>query len=129
MTITIRDRKAPEPGDVFWADLDPVRGTEQAGRRPVVVLSDDRLHDVSLRSLVCPVTSNRQAWPTKVLIPDDCVVSGAILIDQALMIDRDERLLGFIGRLPDEVVSVAVEALTMFLGRPRDENPRQSSPR
>lgn len=119
MTITIRDRKAPELGDVFWADLDPVRGTDQAGRRPVVVLSDERLHGVSLRSLVCPVTSNQQAWPTKVLIPPDCVVSGAILIDQARMIDRDERLLRFVGRLPDDVVSVAVEALTMFLGRSR----------
>jgi len=129
MTITIPDRKAPEPGDVFWADLDPVRGTEQAGRRPVVVLSDDRLHDVSLRSLVCPLTSNRQAWPTKVLIPADCIVSGAILIDQARMIDRDERLLRFIGRLPDDVVSVAVEALMMFLSRSRDGNPRQSFPR
>ncbi len=129
MTITIRDRKHPELGDVFWADLDPVRGTEQAGRRPVVILSDERLHAVSLRSLVCPVTSNQQAWPTKVLIPADCVIVGAILIDQARMIDRNERLLHFIGRLPDDVVSVAVEALTMFLGRSRDENPRQSFPR
>lgn len=117
MTITIPGRKAPERGDVFWADLDPVRGTEQAGRRPVVVLSDDRLHSVSLRSLVCPITTNQQAWPTKIIIPADCVVSGAILIDQARMTDRDQRLLRFIGRLPNEVVALAVEALTMFLSQ------------
>ena len=124
MTITTRDRQVPDLGDVFWADLDPVRGTEQAGRRPVIVLSDDRLHDVSLRSLVCPITSNPEAWPTKIFIPGDCVVSGAILIDQARMIDRDERLLRYIGRLPDDVVAVAVEAMMMFLGRSRTENRR-----
>ena len=28
-------------GDIVWADLDPVRGHEQAGKRPVVVLSED----------------------------------------------------------------------------------------
>jgi mRNA interferase MazF len=124
MTITIRDRKAPEPGDVFWADLDPVRGTEQAGRRPVVVLSDDRLHEVSLRSLVCPITSNREAWPTRILLPADCVVSGAILIDQARMIDRDERLLRYIGRLPEDVMALVLETMMMFVGDPRARNRR-----
>jgi mRNA interferase MazF len=28
-------------GDIFWADLDPTQGHEQAGRRPVLVLSED----------------------------------------------------------------------------------------
>ena len=28
-------------GDIRWADLDPVRGREQAGRRPVLVISQD----------------------------------------------------------------------------------------
>lgn len=28
-------------GDIFWADLDPVQGHEQAGRRPVLILSAD----------------------------------------------------------------------------------------
>jgi len=31
-------------GDVVWADLDPVQGHEQAGQRPVVVISDDILN-------------------------------------------------------------------------------------
>ena len=34
-------------GDVVWADLDPARGREQAGRRPVVVLSEDVFNDRS----------------------------------------------------------------------------------
>lgn len=28
-------------GDIWWADLDPTRGHEQAGRRPILILSDD----------------------------------------------------------------------------------------
>ncbi len=31
-------------GDIVWADLNPVRGHEQAGRRPIVVISDDNFN-------------------------------------------------------------------------------------
>ena len=41
-----------ERGDVFFVDLDPVRGREQAGRRPVVVLS---INEINQRPLVVAV--------------------------------------------------------------------------
>ena len=44
-------------GDVYLADLDPAKGSEQAGRRPVVVYQDDRLIPVTLTTLVIPFTS------------------------------------------------------------------------
>lgn len=44
-------------GDVVWADLDPVRGHEQAGRRPVVVLSEDVFNDRSGTVIAVAVTS------------------------------------------------------------------------
>ncbi|MBW8060515.1 MAG: type II toxin-antitoxin system PemK/MazF family toxin [Solirubrobacterales bacterium] len=47
----------PEQGDVFWADPDPTRGTEQAKPRPFVVVSVDQLNRAGLRlSLVVPLT-------------------------------------------------------------------------
>ena len=77
MTTTIRASGHPEPGEVYWVDLDPVLGSEQAGRPPVIVLSDDSLHQFSSRILICPITSNPQPWPTKVEIPAGCVVRGS----------------------------------------------------
>jgi mRNA interferase MazF len=44
-------------GDVRWADLDPVRGHEQAGRRPVLVLSHDVFNDRSGTVIVVALTS------------------------------------------------------------------------
>lgn len=107
----------PEAGEVYWVDLDPAVGTEQAGRRPVMVLSDSQFHAVSLRCLVCPITSNRSPWPTKIILPEGCVVEGAILLDQMRMIDRKARHMRYIGKLPDEVVDLTAEALSAFLGR------------
>lgn len=102
MTITTRDPKPFKSGEVHWVDLEPSFGSEQGGRRPVLILSDTTLHDISNRVFGCPITSNRQPWPTKVLIPQGCIVSGALLTDQARMLDR-ARAFRFIGCLPDEL--------------------------
>ena len=44
-------------GDVRWAELDPVRGHEQAGRRPVLVLSHDVFNDRSGTVIALALTS------------------------------------------------------------------------
>src|SRR4029453_10027133 len=44
-------------GDVRWAELDPVRGHEQAGRRPVLVLCHDVFNDGSGRVIALALTS------------------------------------------------------------------------
>lgn len=59
-------------GDVWFADLDPVRGREQAGRRPVLVVSDDVLNRRNLVVTVVIGTDARNpsgAYPTNVLVP------------------------------------------------------------
>jgi mRNA interferase MazF len=58
-------------GDVYLADLDPVKGSEQAGRRPVLILEDNRLIPVTLPVVVIPFTSNlkMQHLPTCVFVP------------------------------------------------------------
>ena len=44
-------------GDVRWADLNPVRGHEQAGQRPVLVLSHDVFNDRSGTVIAVAMTS------------------------------------------------------------------------
>ncbi len=45
-------------GDVFWADLSPVIGSEQDGVRPVVILQNDIGNRYSPTVIVAPLTSN-----------------------------------------------------------------------
>jgi mRNA interferase MazF len=47
-------------GDVVWADLDPARGHEQAGMRPVVILSHDVFNERSGTVIALAVTSQPQ---------------------------------------------------------------------
>ena len=50
-----------EQGDIFLADLNPVKGHEQSGLRPVLVMQNDILNKNLNTVLIAPITSNLQA--------------------------------------------------------------------
>ncbi len=106
----------PDAGDIHWADLDPVLGSEQAGRRPVLVISPRSLHEVSRRALICPITSRMFAWTTTVTLPEGLRVSGSVLADQIRAVDRAARLHDFIERAPESVVAEVRGKLGVILG-------------
>jgi mRNA interferase MazF len=47
-------------GEIRWADLDPTRGHEQSGRRPVLILSNDTFNERSQTVIAMVVTSQPQ---------------------------------------------------------------------
>jgi mRNA interferase MazF len=58
-------------GDLHWGDLDPQKGSEQGGRRPVLIFQDDRLSRAGNTVVVIPFTTSVR-WarlPTCVFIP------------------------------------------------------------
>ena len=60
-------------GDVFWFEPDPVRGSEQAGRRPAIIVSRDAINRVSPVVIVVPLTTYRG----QTLYPSDVLISHA----------------------------------------------------
>ncbi len=116
MTSTAGKAFLPEAGDLVWVDLTPVRGREQGGARPAVVLTDREFHRRNQTAIVCPVTSNRQPWPTKVPLPDGLAAEGAILVDQIRVLDRVERGFRPIGRVPAEVLAEVRATLAALVG-------------
>lgn len=103
------------PGEVLLVDLEPVRGTEQNGR-PAIVVSNDDMHLLARRVISCPIARNRDPRPTKVLLPAGLSVDGAILVDQVRSIDRDARILRFLGFVPDSVLMEVRGRLATHLG-------------
>ena len=108
-----------DAGDLVWVALNPVRGREQAGRRPAVVITTATYHRVSALALVCPITSNLRPWPFKVLLPGNLKIKGAILVDQMRAIDRAERIFGRAGRVPDGTLKTVRSVLVAMI-RPEE---------
>src|SRR5437016_5901699 len=104
-TISGERKMLPEVGDIAWVELDPVKGTEQAGRRPALVLSDSTYHDASRRVVICPITSSARPWPFNVPLPAGLLTTGLVLVDQVRTIDRTERMFEIIERAPKELLA------------------------
>ncbi len=105
-----------DAGDLVWVELDPIRGREQAGTRPGLVVTDATFHEVSSLAFICPITSNISDWPFKVILPAGLRVSGAILVDQMRAIDRDERILRRAGSVPTETMQLVRGILAALTG-------------
>ena len=106
----------PDRGDLAWLVFTPQSGREQAGHRPALVLSPRIYHERSELAVVCPITSNRQPWPWKVLLPDGLAVAGAVLVDQVRSIDRSTRRLRVVGRAPQAILLDVQAKLAALLG-------------
>ena len=111
----------PDAGDIAWVEFDPILGTEQAGRRPALLLSSRVYHEVSPRAVVCPITTTERAWPFDVAIPAGCHTRGFVLIDQVRTVDRPQRMFGLIERVPPTFLAEIRERLAVLLGIPIGE--------
>ena len=105
-----------KPGALVLVAVQPVRGTEQDGTRPALVISSGIMHDFSRRAVVCPITRNLTPWPTKVFLPDGLAVEGAVLADELRTIDRSERILKVLGSAPVAVTLAVRERVAALLG-------------
>jgi mRNA interferase MazF len=56
-------------GEIYWARLDPVEGSEMCKTRPCVIVSRDELNGILPTVVVCPLTSAvRPKWRTRLLV-------------------------------------------------------------
>jgi mRNA interferase MazF len=106
----------PDIGDIAWIDFDPIKGTEQGGRRPGLVLTSLGYHQRSRRAVVCPITSRERSWPFNVPLPAGLKTRGTVLVDQIRAIERGERIFEIIERVPAEFLSDVRGRLAALLG-------------
>lgn len=112
-------RKAIRRGDLFYADLNPVVGSEQGGIRPVLVIQNDVGNHFS-PTVVAAAITNRKAknsLPTHILLENvpGLAPTSLLLLEQLRTIDR-KRLRGYIGRISKEKVLEVDAALAISIG-------------
>jgi mRNA interferase MazF len=105
-----------KPGAIVWSDLSPTLGSEQTGRRPVLVISEESYNAVSTRALVCPISTRRSDWPFNVALPAGLATQGDVLVDQVRALDQKARLFRHIEDVPPEVLEQVRARLSLLLG-------------
>lgn len=92
-------------GDIYLANLNPYKGSEQGGKRPVIIIQNNVGNHYSPTVIVTAVTSRffkKRALPTHVPLDNEELEKNSLaLLEQIRTIDKS-RLIRKIGRVPEE---------------------------
>lgn len=117
----MQNRMTPKRGDVYWLNWYPARGSEQAGRRPGLVVSPDIGNRAAATVIVAAVTTRtpRRRYPFQVTVPvslgTGLARESTVMCEQLMTVSKD-RLDGYIGALPPDLMARVDVALQVALG-------------
>ena len=105
-------------GEIWWADLDPVKGREQAGKRPVLVISHDILNEKSGTVIALAITSQppRAGFPLTHPIKSVRLPKPSWVKMSQVRTISTERLGSRLGRLSGDELSVVLEGFGELIG-------------
>jgi len=118
-------------GDIYYADLSPVVGSEQGGVRPVLIVQNDVGNRFSPTVIAAAITSQRAKanLPTHIML--DAQSTGlakdsVVLLEQVRTIDK-HRLKERMGRLDNMSMTQVNQALSISFGLDLDEEEREAT--
>lgn len=105
-------------GEIYYANLCPVVGSEQGGIRPVVILQNDKGNFHSTTTIIAPITGelDKPYLPTHVIFKSDCMKKESmILLEQIRTIDKS-RLGRFVCTMNNKTMKRVDKAVLISLG-------------
>ncbi len=112
-------RGVPQRGEILQLDLDPTRGPEVRGSRPVLVLSADAFNKASGLLLVAPISqggrASRQTGFGVTLMGTGTSTQGIVLCDQTRTVDARARSFTRVEKAPRQLVEEALDAVRAIL--------------
>lgn len=106
-------------GDIYYADLSPVVGSEQGGLRPVLIVQNDIGNRHSPTVIAAAITSkqDKARLPTHISVGADCGLSrdSVVLLEQIRTLDK-RRLREKMGQLDQGAMNAVNSALSVSFG-------------
>jgi len=105
-------------GDIRWADLNPVRGREQAGLRPVLVISHDIFNERSGTVIAVALTSQPQkaGFPLTIEVETANLPKRSWVKISQIRTLSVERIGKLIGKVAPEEIVIVIEGLNEIIG-------------
>ncbi len=119
-------------GDIYFANLDPVIGSEQGGVRPVLIIQNDLGNRFSPTVIILPLTSRMGKAPLRTHVPITPPQGGVrrpsiILCEQVRTLEKS-RLRQFLGTLGGDKMALVERALALAVGRAEPEEKLRPAP-
>ncbi len=114
--------------DIYYADLNPIVGSEQAGVRPVLIIQNDGGNKYSPTTIVAAITSKKGKpnLPTHVDIDNEgLAMNSIVLLEQVRTIDKS-RLVRYVGRANENTMQQVDRAVAISLDIPYWEGKKRA---
>jgi mRNA interferase MazF len=98
-------------GDIIQLDFNPVKGHEQSGFRPAVVVSGNTFNRLSSNVFVCPITNTDKGYPAHAALDNRTTVTGFVMCDQIRTVSPGERQARYIEDLPGDILDEVLDIL------------------
>ena len=105
----------PHQGDCIALPFDHQSGHEQKGRRPALVVSKTMFNRRTGLAFVCPITQTERSVPLHIRLPEECTLSGVVMVEQMKSVDFMSRKVKFIEKAPVDVLNEALALLDAIL--------------
>jgi len=105
-------------GDIWFGDFDPTVGHEQAGRRPMLVVSPDGFNQGPLKlALVLPITTNLRPLPSRVPVspPEGGLTRASLVLCEAIRSVSHDRLERHMGTVSPATLQAVQDRLRILL--------------
>lgn len=122
--IIAREKKKynPKRGEIYLADLNPRKGSEQSGIRPVLVLQNNIVNSVFKTTIVAAISSGQGAISAK-KFPSNAFIKkrgnlkndSSVKLTQIMVVDTEERFIKYIDTLSNEEMKLVEKAIDFNL--------------
>lgn len=98
-------------GDILKVNLNPNLGHEQAGIRPVVVISNAFFNKKTNLVVVCPISNTKNRFPLHIPLDSRTKTTGSILCQHTRSLDLKARNFTFIERIPKDILENIIDVV------------------
>ena len=102
-------------GDIICMGFDPSKNREQAGYRPVLVISQTSYNNKRSLAFVCPITNSTKPLRFRVLLDDRTQTQGDIICEQVRVIDLLARKCKTVEQLPKDLLKQVLDAVSVII--------------
>ena len=104
----------PKKRDIVFIDFSPIKGHEQSGVRPALVISSQLFNQFTKMALLCPITNNIKEFPTHYELKSSKKVTGAVLCENIRSIDYNKRNVKYIDQISQDEYDEILELIKSF---------------
>jgi mRNA interferase MazF len=99
----------PKKGDIIEMNFNPIKGHEQSGKRPALIISNESYYKKTKLIIVCPISNTKNNFPMHIKLDDRTVTTGVILSQHIRTVDPAARQISFIESMPFELTEQAIK--------------------